>query len=148
MQGDQRDLEAGQMIGRILEAAARKNTPVVIYVFTDGGVSAGGTTDPANGRLVWAGDSGQRSGSLMLAFHPAGKPAMRSASRQMGWYKAQSGSVDAVASPMSNSVTNLAKAVVLNYLALHGEENRLEEVVGDNPFQITMNQHLFFRKVA
>jgi hypothetical protein len=148
VQGDQRDLEAGQMIGRILEAAARKNTPVVIYVFTDGGVSAGGTTDPANGRLVWAGDSGQRSGSLMLAFHPAGKPAMRSASRQMGWYKAQSGSVDAVASPMSNSVTNLAKAVVLNYLALHGEENRLEEVVGDNPFQITMNQHLFFRKVA
>lgn len=146
-QGDQRDLEAGQMIGRILEVANRKNTPVVIYVFTDGGVSAGSTLDPNNQRLVWGGDSGQRSASLMLAFNPAGKPAMRSANRQLGAYKT-GGSVDAVASPISNSVTNLAKAVVLNYLALHGEENRLEEVVGDNPFQITMNQHLFFRKVA
>jgi len=147
VQGDARDFEAGQMIGRILEAANRKNTPVVVYVFTDGGVSAGSTTDAQNGRLVWGGDSGQRSASLMLAFHPTTKPAMRSASRQLGAYKT-GGSVDAVASPISNSVTNLAKAVVLNYLALHGEENRLEEVVGDNPFQITMNQHLFFRKVA
>ncbi len=147
IQGDARDFEAGQMIGRILEVANRKNTPVVIYVFTDGGVSAGSTLDAQNNRLVWGGDSGQRSASLMLAFHPTVKPAMRSTNRQLGAYKT-GGSVDAVASPISNSVTNLAKAVVLNYLALHGEENRLEEVVGDNPFQITMNQHLFFQKVS
>jgi len=145
--GEQRDLEAGQMIGRILEAASRKNTPVVVYVYTDGGVSAGGTTDPANGRLVWGGDSGQRSASLMLTYNPAGRPQMRSGSRQMGSYKT-GGSVDAAASPMSNSVTNLAKAVVLNYLALHGLEGNLEQVVGDNPFQLAINQHLFFRKIA
>jgi hypothetical protein len=147
VQGDQRDLEAGQMIGRILEAASRKNTPVVVYVYTDGGVSAGSTVDGANGRLVWAGDSGQRSASLMLAYNPAGKPQMNSTRRQMGAYKS-GGSVDAAASPMSNSVTNLAKAVVLNYLALHGMEGDLEKVVGDNPFQLAMNQHLFFRKIA
>jgi hypothetical protein len=145
--GDQRDREAGQMIGRILSAAAQKNTPVVIYVFTDGGVSAGNTVDPTNGRLVWAGDSSQRSSSLMLAYNPAGRPAMRSTNRQVGRYK-EGGSVENNASPMSNSVVNLAKAVVLNYLALHGLEGSLSEVVGDNPFNTSMNQHLLFGRIA
>ncbi|MBY0516313.1 MAG: hypothetical protein K2P81_05360 [Bacteriovoracaceae bacterium] len=145
--GDQRDREAGEMIGKILAVAARKNTPVVVYVFTDGGVSAGTSVDGANGRLVWGGDNGQRSGSVMLAYNPTGKPQMRSNSRQMGRYKVGA-SVDNSATPMSNSVTNLAKSVVLNYLALHGMENDLDKVVGDNPFAANINQHLFFRKIA
>lgn len=145
--GDQRDREAGEVIGRILELAQRKQKQVVIYLFTDGGVSTNGVLDGNNGRLVWSGDSGQRSSSVMLAFDPVAKPPMRSNARQMGRYKT-GGSVENNASPMSNSVNTLAKAVVLNYLALHGLEGDMEKVVGDNPFATSMNQHLFFRKIA
>jgi hypothetical protein len=145
--GDQRDQQAGEVIGRILELAQRKQKQVVIYLFTDGGVGTNGVLDGNNGRLVWSGDSGQRSSSVMLAFDPVTKPPMRSNARQMGRYKT-GGSVENNASPMSNSVNTLAKAVVLNYLALHGLEGDMEKVVGDNPFATSMNQHLFFRKIA
>lgn len=145
--GDARDRQAGEVIGRILELAQRKQKQVVIYLFTDGGVGTNGVLDGNNGRLVWSGDSGQRSSSVMLAFDPVTKPPMRSNSRQMGRFKT-GGSVENNASPMSNSVNTLAKAVVLNYLALHGLEGDMEKVVGDNPFATSMNQHLFFRKIA
>ena len=145
--GDQRDRQAGEIIGQILEMAAVKQKQVVIYLFTDGGVGTNGVLDGNNGRLVWSGDSGQRSSSVMLAFDPVTKPPMRSNSRQMGRFKT-GGSVENNASPMSNSVNTLAKAVVLNYLALHGLEGDMEKVVGDNPFATSMNQHLFFRKIA
>lgn len=145
--GDSSDRQVGEVVGRILQIAAEKQKQVVVYVFTDGGVGTNGVLDPANGRLVWSGDSGQRSSSVMFAYDPIQKPSMRTANRQMGHYKA-GGSVENNASPMSNSVNNLAKAVVLNYLALHGLEGDLEKVVGDNPFSGSMNRHLFFNKIA
>ena len=49
---------------------------------------------------------------------------------------------------MSNSVTTLAKAVMLNYLALHGREGELAAVVGDNPFLTNLNRHLLFGRIA
>jgi hypothetical protein len=103
--------------------------------------------DPANGKFQWSSDSGNRASSLMLVYDPAGKPEMTTQSRQMGHYRV-GGSVQPDASPMSNSVTTLAKAVILNYLALHGKEGDLASIVGDNPFQNSMNQHLFFRRIA
>lgn len=145
--GDRKDREVGEIIGRIMTAASMKNSPVVVYVYTDGGVSANNTPDAnAQGKLSWAGDSGQRSASLMLVFNPSGRVTMRKPSRQVGAYK-EGGSVDNSASPISNSVVNLAKAVVLNYLALHGQEGSFEEVVGDNPFP-DLDSHIFFTRIA
>lgn len=145
--GDREDRQTGEILGRILELAARKQKPVVVYVCTDGGVGTNNELDPVSGRLVWSGDSSNRSAALMIAYNPTGRPGMRSASRQMGHYRT-GGAVETAASPMSNSVVNLAKVAVLNYLALHGKEGELESVVGDNPFAATMNRHLFFRRVA
>lgn len=143
---DTRDQNAGLLIGRLLNLAQRKNTKVVIYVISDGGVASNGGVG-SNGRFNWSSDSGNRGSSLMLVYDPVSRPAMRSASRQMGNFR-NGGSVQSDASPMSNSVTTLAKAVMLNYLALHGREGQLADVVGDNPFITDLNRHLLFGRIA
>jgi hypothetical protein len=144
---DARDNAAGTLIGRILNLAQRKNTKVVVYVISDGGVSANGTDIGTNGRFSWSSDSGNRGSSLMLVYDPMARPVMRSNSRQMGNFQT-SGSIQPDASPMSNSVTTLAKAVMLNYLALHGREGELAAVVGDNPFLTDLNRHLLFGRIV
>jgi len=146
-EGDSKDREVGSIIGRIMQSASMKNTPVVVYIYTDGGVSARNEADPnAQGRLVWAGDSGQRSASLMMVFNPNGRPAMRKTTRQVGAYK-DDGSNNNSASPASNSVVNLAKAVVLNYLALHGQESNFAEVVTESPFP-DLDSHIHFNRIV
>ncbi len=52
------------------------------------------------------------------------------ASQQLGAFRAN-GSVDTASSPFANSVTQLAELVVLNYLALHGEEAQFGMVLSN-----------------
>ena len=47
---------------------------------------------------------------------------------QVGRYRA-SGSVETADSPIADNVTALAEAIVLNYLALHGEVGRFATVL-------------------
>jgi hypothetical protein len=143
---DQRDRDAGRLIGRLIHAAHLKNKPLVIYLISDGSVSSNGQIEDG-GRLRFTSDSGNRGSSVMIVYNPGGRPQMRTTSRQMGHFR-ENGGVDTNASPMSNNVTNLAKSVVLNYLALHGQEGRIKEIVGDNPFEQSMARHLFFTKIA
>ena len=149
--GEQRDLECGQVIGRIMELAARKQKDIVIIVLTDGGVSANTTIDDSaagRGKFGWAGDSGQRSASYMMVYKKDGRPQLRTADkRQIGWYRASTGSVENTAMLTSNSVVNLSKAMVANYLALHGKEGMLESVVGDDPFRSNLDKYLVFNKL-
>jgi hypothetical protein len=144
---DARDLEAGRMIGRVLEMAALKNQPVMIYVYTDGGVSAT-AAGAVNGIFPFASDSGERSAAFTLVYKPGGtRPAIRNGQRQIGAYKA-GGSVDGAANKLSTSVEVLSKAVVANYLALHGKEGDLAKVVGDNPFGGELESYLAFSKLT
>lgn len=149
--GEIRDFEIGDLIGKVLELAALKKKNILIYVFTDGGVAANGMTDDsANGRgkIPWTGDSSQRSSSFMLVYRDAGKPTLRIAGkRQIGAFK-DNGAVDTNATLVSNSVTNLTKALVANYLSLSGKELKLADVVGDNPFGEKINEYLFFNKIT
>jgi hypothetical protein len=149
--GETRDFEAGIMIGRVLELAALKQQNVMIYVFTDGGVSASAITDDSTtgrGKLRWTGDNSQRSSSFMLVYRHAAKATLRTANkRQIGMFK-ENGAVDTTNTLVSNSVTNLSKAVVANYLSLSGQESKLASVVGDNPFGSNLNNYLFFNKVS
>lgn len=142
--GDSRDRELGQLIGAIVETAAARQKDVVIYVLTDGGVGSGGPD--ANGRLVWTGDNGERSSSFMMVYKKDGRPAMRNNKRQIGYFQAN-GAVSPTAALTSNSVTNTAKAMVANYLALHGLEGRLEQVVSDDPFRLQLDNYLTFDKL-
>jgi hypothetical protein len=149
--GEQRDLEAGQVIGRIIELAARKQKDVVIIVLTDGGVAANEVVDNSvggRGKYSWSGDSGQRSSSFMMIYKKDGKPQLRIAGqRQIGYYRKSTASVENTALLTSNSVVNLSKAIVANYLALHGKEGMLESVVGEDPFRNNLDKYLVFNKL-
>jgi hypothetical protein len=147
--GEIRDLIAGNMIGKALEYANLKGKDLVIYIFTDGGVAARGGIDDSEegrGKLAWTSENGNRSSTFMLVHKSDGRPAIRLPGRQVGHMR-ENGSVETNATLISNSVTNLAKAVVANYLSLHGEEGELSRIVGDNPFGSDLGRYLIFDKL-
>ncbi len=149
--GEVRDFQAGELIGRVIQLASLKGKDIMIYVITDGGVAARAEIDNSTdgrGKYVWTGDSGQRSSAWMLVYRHAGRATLRTANhRQIGYFKSN-GAVENGATATSNSVTNLVKAVVANYMSLHGEEGNLANAVGDNPFGADLNNYLFFNKIT
>jgi hypothetical protein len=125
--GEARDLRAGQCIGACLEYAARTGKPVMIYVFSDGSLSSNGMVDNSvggRGKLVWTGDNQSTAASFFLVYSPQGQPQLRAPNRnQIGWYSGD-GSVVTSSSPAANAVNLLVETVILNYMALHGEEGQ------------------------
>ena len=125
--GETRNFRAGRCIGACLEYAARMQKPLMIYVFSDGALSANGmvnNTVDGRGKLDWASDNQSTASSFVLVYKPgaAGRPALRSPTRmQIGSFSA-GGSVVTTSSPAANAVNLLVETVVLNYMALHGEE--------------------------
>ncbi|GAA5442978.1 hypothetical protein Misp06_01154 [Microbulbifer sp. NBRC 101763] len=129
--GEMRDLRAGRCIGACLEYAARRNQPLMIYVFSDGSVFSNGMIDDSvegRGKGVWTGDDQQTAASFFLVYNPAGRPQLLGGSadeqarhQQLG-YMRSSGDVETSSSPAANNVNLLVETVVLNYLALHGEQ--------------------------
>jgi len=130
--GELKDFLAGQAIGATIEYAARKNQPVMIYVFSDGSVASNGELDNSadgRGKGIWKGDNSSTSSVFFLVYDPNGQPQLRSpTSQQIGFFR-PSGSLETAATPASNNVGLLAESIVLNYLALHGEVGRLSEVL-------------------
>ncbi len=126
MTGEARDFNVGQCIGACLEYAARKNKPVMIYVFSDGSLSSNGMIDNSTGgrgKGVWTGDNQNTAATYFLVFDPIAKPAPAQAkpemSLQIGYYN-KDGGLNTSGSPAGNNVFNLVQMVVLNYIALHG----------------------------
>jgi hypothetical protein len=129
--GEARDFRAGQCIGACLDYARRTSTPVMIYVFSDGSVASDGTIEVVNGveKGVWSGDNSSTAASFFLVYDPAGAPqllddggvelAMR---QQLGWMRADA-SVETAATPAANNVNLNVETVILNYMALHGEQS-------------------------
>jgi hypothetical protein len=130
--GEQRDLRAGRCIGACLEYAARIGTPLMVYVFSDGGVFSNGMVDNSadgRGKGVWTGDDQQTASTYFLVYNPSGRPqllggsaAERARHQQIGWFR-DSGDVETSASPCANNVNLLVETVALNYMALHGEQS-------------------------
>jgi hypothetical protein len=125
--GEVRDLRAGQCIGACLEYAARRNRPLMIYVFSDGSLSSNGMLDNSvngRGKGVWTGDNQATAASFFLVYKPGSPPLLRSATmNQIGWYSGD-GSVVTSSSPAANAVNLLVETVILNYMALHGQEGQ------------------------
>ena len=120
--GEDRDFRAGVCMGACLEFAARRGVPLMLYVFSDGSLFSDGTIDGSaggRGKGVWTGDNQSTAASFFLVFDPAGRPAaMR---QQIGYYRA-SGDVETASHPGANAVNLLVETVILNYMALHGEQ--------------------------
>ena len=129
--GETRDLRAGRCIGACLEYAARLGVPAMIYVFSDGSLSANGVVDTSaagRGKFDWASDNQQTAASFFLVYNPNGRAPLFSGDavpaerhRQIGYFRA-SGDVETASSPAANAVNLLVETVILNYMALHGEQ--------------------------
>ncbi len=102
--GETRNFRAGRCIGACLEYAARMSKPLMIYVFSDGSLSANGmvnNTVDGRGKLDWASDNQSTAASFVLVYKPgaAGRPALRSPTRmQIGSFSA-GGSVVTIVEP-------------------------------------------------
>jgi hypothetical protein len=126
--GEARDFTLGNCIGAVLEFAARRGKPVMIYVFSDGSLASSGMLDNSvggRGKGVWTADNANVAASYFLVFNPAGKPQPAQSnpelSLQLGYFDPD-GSVNTTGSAAANNVFNLAQTVVLNYMALHGSQ--------------------------
>ncbi len=129
--GEVRDLRAGRCMGACLEYAARRGMPLMLYVFSDGSLSANGQVDntpDGRGKFMWSSDNQSTAASFFLVYNPAGRPQLLDTGaggaarhQQIGYFRPD-GSVETASSPAANNVNLLVQTVALNYLALHGEQ--------------------------
>ena len=134
-EGEVKDFKAGQAMGAAFEYAARLNKQLVVYMLSDGSVSSNGVIDNSaegRGKYEWKSDSSSTAATTMLVYNPGGQPTMTSpTANQLGYYRAN-GSVETTATPASNNVNLLSETVVLNYMALHNDIGRFNEVLPNN----------------
>jgi len=129
--GELRDLRAGRCMGACLEYAARRGVPLMLYVFSDGSISASGQVDDSvdgRGKFMWTSDNQSTAASFFLVYNPGGRPLLvdtgpggAARHQQIGYFRPDA-SVETASSPAANNVNLLVETVVLNYMALHGEQ--------------------------
>lgn len=120
--GERRDLRAGRCMGACLEYAAKIGVPLMMYVCSDGSVASNGRIDNSmdgGGKGEWTGDNQSTAAAFYLVYDPTGRPtAIRN---QIGYMRSDA-SVETASSPAANNVNLLVQSVLLNYMAMHGEE--------------------------
>jgi hypothetical protein len=130
--GENRDFVAGQAMGAVLEYAARRGRQLMLYVFSDGSLDSDGAIDNSQdgrGKGAWKSDDSQTASVFILVHDPAGRPVLtRPTASQIGHFR-PSGSLETGATRISNNVDQLVEAVVLNYMALHGEAGNFASVL-------------------
>ncbi len=133
--GENRDLRAGRCIGAALAYAAAMGQPLMIYVFSDGALSSNGSLDNSlpqgsnelggRGKGQWTSDNSSTAASFFLVYDPnSGLSAYNSGrpdQRQIGWYSADA-SVVTSSHRGANNVNLLVNTVLLNYMALNGDQ--------------------------
>lgn len=128
--GEARDLRAGRCMGACLEYAARKRMPLMIYVFSDGSLASNGMLDNSvggRGKGVWTGDNQSTAASFMLVYDPNASSRPAALRNQIG-YMREDASVETASSPAANNVQQLVQTVMLNYMALHGQQDDFDSV--------------------
>lgn len=121
--GDQRDNQAGQVIGRILQTAAVLQRKVFIYLTSDGSVVSAENAAPG---AVWTSDRGGAGLAVMFMYDPAGRPATTGA--QVGAYNA--GQSAEVTNPAGGDPAIAAQAVFANWVKFStGSMSLFEKVV-------------------
>ncbi|MFO1393102.1 MAG: hypothetical protein U1F09_04970 [Steroidobacteraceae bacterium] len=134
--GELRDFRAGRCMGACLEYAARRGMPLMLYVFSDGSISASGQVDDTvdgRGKFMWTSDNQSTAASFFLVYNPQGRPSLLSSGaggtarhQQIGYFRPDA-SVETASSPAANNVNLLVETVVLNYMALHGEQGQFSQ---------------------
>jgi hypothetical protein len=130
-EGETKDFRAGRCMGACLEFAARKGVPLMMYVFSDGSLSSNGVIDnsvPGRGKGEWTSDNQDTAAAFFLVYRPGGRPQIFT-SQQLGYFSA-GGDVQRAGAPGANNVNLLVETVLLNYMALHGQQGQF----GTAPF--------------
>jgi hypothetical protein len=126
-EGEVKDFRAGKCMGAVLEYAARKNTPLMMYVFSDGSLSSDGSIRQLGQRPrqgPWVSDNQDTASPFFLVYNPGHRPQIFTGSdgltpaqhQQLGAFSAD-GNVMRAATPGANNVNLLVETVLLN---LHG----------------------------
>jgi hypothetical protein len=137
-EGEVKDERAGRCMGACIEYAARIGVPLMLYVFSDGSLSSNGAIDNSpegRGKCEWDSDNSSTAASFFMVYNPNGRPVLRGGTadqqarhQQIGYMDAGA-SVQSAATPAANNVNLLVNTVVLNYMALHGEEGNFAGVI-------------------
>ncbi len=133
-----RDFRAGTCMGACLEYAHRLQVPLMLYVLSDGSVDSDNenvdNSADGRGKFDWNSDNSSTAASFFLVYNPAGRSQLFSGDslapemhQQIGWFR-RDGSVETASSPAANNVNLLVETVVLNYMALHGEQGLFQNV--------------------
>jgi len=141
-EGEIKDERAGKCMGACLEYAARRNVPLMMYVFSDGSLSSNGVIDTsAAGRNKgeWTSDNQDTAAGFFLVYKPGGRPQIFTGSdgltpaqhQQLGYFAA-SGDVVRSGTPGANNVNLLVETVLLNYMALHGQQGQFATAFPNN----------------
>jgi hypothetical protein len=149
--GEIRNFRAGRCIGACLEYAARMNKPLMIYVFSDGSLSANmqlNNTADGRGKFDWASDNQSTASSFVLVYNPGRRPELRSATRRQIGSMSMSADVVTTSSPAANAVNQLVETVILNYMALHGEEGQFQTRFPSNGLGAARDSLLMFAPVC
>lgn len=151
--GEMRDFNAGVCMGACLEYAARVGQPLMLQVFSDGSLNSTMTVDNSTGgrgKLGWQGDNQSTGSTFFLVYNPKGRTPLRSADKQqLGWFKGP-GDVDASSSPGANAVNLAVEMIVLNYLALNGNEAMMPTLFPTTAFGSTamIDKYTSFSKIT
>lgn len=131
--GEVRDLRAGKCMGACLEYAKRVGVPLMMYVFSDGSVASNGSIDDSvdgRGKGVWTGDNSSTASSFFMVYNPDGRatliggtPEEQAIHQQIGYMRSDA-SVETASSPAANNPNLLVETVLLNYMALHDEQDQ------------------------
>lgn len=130
-EGEIKDERAGRCMGACLEYAARIGVPLMMYVFSDGSVSSNGVIDNSaagRGKGEWQSDNSSTAAAFFMVYNPYGRgqllgatPTEQAMHQQIGYMDAGA-SVQRAGTPAANNVNLLVNTVVLNYMALHGQQ--------------------------
>jgi hypothetical protein len=151
--GETRNFNAGQCIGACLEYAKRMGKPLMVYVFSDGSLSSTGMIDTSaagRGKFGWQGDNQSVAATFFLVYNPNGRPVVNPAAttpNQIGSYTSD-GSVNTASSPAANAVNLLVNTVILNYMALHGQQANFATTIANNGLGSNIDPLIAFNPIV
>jgi hypothetical protein len=140
-EGEVKDFRAGRCMGAVLEYAARLQKPVMMYVFSDGSLSSNGAIDNSTegrGKGMWTSDNSSTAAGFFLVYNPNGRPQLLGGAPDQQALHQQIGAMDAGGSvmlagtPAANNVNLLVNTIILNYMALHGEQGGFGNLLLDS----------------
>lgn len=118
--GDNKDNQAGQVIGQIMQTAVALGKKAFIVVTTDGSTTSPDSDIPG---AVWTSDGGVRGAMYMIAVNPLGAPT--ASGSQLGYMNSAQGAAD----PLISSPDRAAAAAFINWLSFNGQMAQIDKVL-------------------